>query len=130
MRWVLIAPALLALTACGTPQQQCIDQTSQDLIVLDRLIAQTQGNLARGFAYVPTVQSVPVFQPCFGPPSGAYFYGGPLTCSGNWNQTVLRPSAIDLNAEAAKLATMQKKRDQLAHQLAPAVAECKARYPQ
>lgn len=129
MRWYLLAPALLALTACGTPQEQCIRLNTHDLIVLDRLIAETQGNLSRGFAYVETVETVPVFRPCFSEPTDANPNPAPHTCLDDREQTVRRPAAIDLDAEAKKLASMRKRRDQMDHELAPAVAGCKARYP-
>lgn len=130
MKWYLIAPALLALSGCGTPQEQCIRLNTHDLIVLDRLIAETQGNLARGFAYVETVETVPVFRPCFSGPTELNPNPEPRTCLDDEERTVRRPAAIDLDAEARKLATMRKRRDEMASELAPAVAGCKARYPQ
>ncbi|MBI1170312.1 hypothetical protein GC209_02830 [bacterium] len=130
MRWYQIASALLALAACGTPQEQCIRLNTHDLIVLDRLIAETQGNITRGFAYVDTVETVPVFVPCFSPALPGNPNPTPHTCLDDREQTVRRPAAINLDAEAAKLASMRKRRDQMARELAPVVADCKARYPE
>jgi hypothetical protein len=39
--------SLLLLTACGTPQEQCINSVTRDMRVVDRLIAETEANLAR-----------------------------------------------------------------------------------
>jgi hypothetical protein len=42
---------LATLTACGTPQEQCISRNTRDLRTVDRLIAESEGNLARGYAF-------------------------------------------------------------------------------
>jgi hypothetical protein len=41
---------LALLTACGTPQEQCVARNTRDLRTVDKLIAEVQGNLARGYA--------------------------------------------------------------------------------
>ena len=46
LRWVL---SLIPLAACGTPQEQCIGAATRDMQVVNRLIAEVQGNLARGY---------------------------------------------------------------------------------
>lgn len=129
MRWYLAAPVLLSLAACGTPQEQCIRSVSHDQIVLDRLIAQTQGNLARGYALVDTVVTTPEMQDCTQSASASNPNPSPQMCFGDVATTVTNPVAIDLTAEAAKLASMQQRRAQMVKELAPAVADCKARYP-
>jgi len=50
MRPALMILPFLALAACATPREQCIGQATRDLRVLNSLIAETQGNLARGYA--------------------------------------------------------------------------------
>ena len=129
MKWYLAAPILLSLSACGTPQQQCIRSVSHDMIVLDRLIAEAQGNLARGYAYVDTVVSSPEFVDCTPDATAANPNPTPQTCFEDVPTTVTKPVSIDLNAEAAKLASMQKRRAEMAKALAPAIADCQARYP-
>ena len=129
MKWYLAAPILLSLSACGTPQEQCIRSVSHDVIVLDRLIVETQGNLTRGFGYVDTVVSQPAFLDCTPGATAANPNPPPQTCFEDVSTTVTKPVAIDLNAEAAKLASMQKRRAQMSKALAPAVADCQARYP-
>ena len=49
---------LAALAACGTPQEQCISCNTRDLRTVDRLIAESEGNLQRGYAY----ESVTVYE--------------------------------------------------------------------
>lgn len=43
--------ALAALAACGTPQEQCINQNTRDLSVLDRLIAKIKGQPCAGLCH-------------------------------------------------------------------------------
>ncbi len=129
MRWYLMAPVALCLAACGTPQEQCIRSVSHDALVLDRLIAEAQSNLARGYAYVDTVVTTTEFVDCTPDATTANPNPAPQSCFEDVPITVTKPFAIDLDAEAAKLTSMQKRRTQMAKDLAPAVAACKAQYP-
>lgn len=45
------ALTLLALAACGTPQEQCIARNTGEYRVLRSLLAETEGNLSRGYAW-------------------------------------------------------------------------------
>jgi hypothetical protein len=45
-------------------------------------------------------------------------------------QTTRQAVSIDLNAEAAKLKSLQTKRDQLAKAAQPLITQCKAKYPE
>lgn len=47
----LTALACLTLAACGTPQQQCIAQNTREYRVVSNLLAEVEGNLARGYAW-------------------------------------------------------------------------------
>jgi hypothetical protein len=131
MKSYLAGAALLALVACGTPQEQCVRMASHDLIVLDRLIAETEGNIARGYGFVQIVEYVPEFVDCT---PRRVNEGDPLPetqmCLEDMPHTVTKPVALDLQAEAAKLASMQKRRADMAKALAPAYADCQARYPE
>lgn len=42
---------LLALTACGTPQEQCIHRATGEYRNITSLLAEVEGNLARGYAW-------------------------------------------------------------------------------
>ncbi len=136
----LTAPALClllcaALAACGTPQQRCIASVTRDLRVVDRLIGESEANLARGYAYVSEVIVVPVWDYCGGPvlvqPSDG---SAPVVVPGRmcWDdqpQTVRRPVAIDPAAEQRKLAGLKQQRAKLSARAAPVVAQCQATYP-
>ena len=47
----LTALACLALAACGTPQEQCISRNTDEYRTVSRLLAEVEGNLARGYAW-------------------------------------------------------------------------------
>jgi hypothetical protein len=49
----------LALAACQTPREACVSEASEELRTVDALIAETRGNLDRGYA-LETEQEVEV----------------------------------------------------------------------
>jgi len=129
----LLIPVLLILTACGTPQEQCINRNTRDLRTIQKLVDETQGNIARGYAIEEYTVYVPVWQLCEvqvistdpnqpAPP--------PRYCFEDEPETRTRPKAIDLRAEAAKLDSLLERRDQLARAAQPVIAQCKAQYPE
>ena len=115
--------ALPFLFACATPQQACIGTVSKDLIVVERLIAETERNLARGYATVrePGVQSG--LELCVEPDDV-------LFCTTERLTVEERPVALDVTAERAKLAALQDKRRELSARSAATVAQCRAKYPE
>lgn len=128
---------LLLLASCGTPQEQCIGRETRDIRVLDRLIAESEGNLKRGYALVevvtyrdrwvqcPVALPPPVAEGETPPPPPP-----PQLCRDEVRETETRPQSIDLNAEARKLASMQEKRAILVRNAQPAIAQCKAQFPE
>jgi hypothetical protein len=130
MRQVVISAVFVALAACGTPQQQCIGSVTRDLRVVDQLIAETQGNLTRGYAIVRVTRTVPEFVDCTPEPTKKVPHPRRNSCFVDVEETVSRPAAIDLDAEAAKLASLQRKRIQLATAAAPAIQACQLQYPE
>ncbi|MCB6179582.1 hypothetical protein LHP98_15780 [Rhodobacter sp. Har01] len=127
-------PVLALLVACGTPQEQCIARVTRDLRTVDKLIAEAEGNLARGYAYEEYTVSFPVFEPCLRPgkptpenPSPPPVAG---TCRDTREETLTRPKAIDLAAEARTLDQLKAKRRQLARASEPGIAQCRAEFPE
>ncbi|PJF09586.1 hypothetical protein [Pseudorhodobacter sp. MZDSW-24AT] len=127
---------LVLLAACGTPQERCIARETRDMRVLDRLIAESEGNLARGYALEEVVTyrdrwvQCPVVlrpAPAEGEPAPVV---APQLCLDEVAETVTRPKAIDLRAEAQKLESMREKRVALARAAGPAIAQCKAQFPE
>lgn len=125
-----VFPLLAFLAACGTPQEQCIRQNTRDLRTVDRLITETEGNIARGYALEKVTitqehwgycrQSVPVGQPAL----------PPVPCLVERDITVERPKAIDLADEAKKLDGLKAKRRELSKAAEAVIAQCKAEYPE
>ncbi len=130
MRRILL-PALVILAACGTPQEQCINRGTRDLRVMEKLIAETQANITRGYAIEEYTVTVPVWQLCSAPASApGQPAPPPFYCFEQEAQTRTRPKAIDLKAESAKLQSMLDRRDQMARAAEPVIAQCKAQYPE
>ncbi len=126
-RALLLLPLL---AACGTPQQRCVSSATADLRPVDRLIAETEGNISRGYALQATTIYRDVWVPCWGG-YGAYGYrpaGG--MCIDEQAQIIERPVAIDVNEERTKLAQLKAKRKELASTASAEIARCKARYPE
>ncbi len=130
MNKVLVSVVLLGLAACGTPQQQCIGSVTHDLTVVDRLIAEAEGNLQRGYAYADVVETRPKFVDCTPDPTPKRPDPRPRQCLEDVAETVSRPVAIDLRAEAATLAGLRTKRAQLSAAAGPAIAACQRQYPE
>lgn len=127
----LLLPALLALTACGTPQEQCITRNTRDLRTIDRLITETKGNLDRGYAYEEVTIWTPSWEYCDPPPvAEGEQPPPPRLCLDEEQETIRRPKAIDLAAEAKKLDGLRTKRAQLARAAEPVIAQCRAQYPE
>lgn len=126
----LALTALLLLTACGTPQEQCISGVTRDQRVVERLIRETEGNLARGYA----LRSVTVYETEWVDCS----FGSSLNprertyrrCVDRFPITTRVPVAINLDAEAQKLESLQRKRAALARGAEPGIRACRAEYPE
>lgn len=129
MKRILI-PALFILAACGTPQEQCIAAATRDMRVVDRLITEAKGNLERGYAF----EEVTVYQTdwvdCTPHVAEGQPAPKPQLCLDEVPRTIRKAVAIDLNAEAAKLASLKTKRAQQANAAGPTIQACQAQYPE
>lgn len=128
MRRALALPLLLALSACGTPQEQCIRRETADLRTLDRLIRETEGNLERGFAFEEYQTWEWDTFTCYRPDETGRMQ--PETCERRVSVLDTRPVAINLEAEQAKLDSMRAKRVDLARRAAAATEACRQAYPE
>ena len=127
---------LVLLAACGTPQERCIARETREVRVLDRLIAESEGNLARGYALeevttyrdrwvrCPVERPVAVEGEPAPPPPPARM------CRDEVEVTITRPKGIDLRAEAQKLASQKEKRASLLRAAGPGIAQCRAEFPE
>lgn len=127
MRAALFIVPLL-LTACATPREACLDEVNREVRVLDKLIEQTQGNLARGFA-VEERQEVRTRRTfCTGKnEDGSTFR---FRCEETDTITRTIPVAIDLNAERAKLESLEQRQRQNISNAQAGIAQCIARFPE
>lgn len=127
MRLKYIALPLL-LTACATPQEQCISNANRELSIINNLVEQTRGNISRGFA-IGTEEDVIVRRGlCNGETEDGIAIK--IACDRTITRERRVPIAIDLNAEKAKLASLEERQLQLRENLANQVAQCRARFPE
>ena len=111
MRPVLPLTALILLTACATPRERCEIQATRDLRVINELITESQATLRRGYALREEQRTRFGTTICYG--SGIYDDFGYGFCWGNDTYTQLRPVAVNLDEERAKLQSLQRKKEEL-----------------
>lgn len=130
MRPMLTLPLMLALVACGTPQEQCIARETRDLRVVERLIGETEGNLQRGYALEEVFVERTVWVDCT--PRVAEGEPAPeqKVCLDEVTDVVTRPKAIDLAAEQRTLDSLRVKRRDLQRAAEGVIAACKVAYPE
>lgn len=115
---------LLPLAACVTPQALCIANAGKDIRVLSGLIASTEGNIARGYGIRTEDYFENERQVC------GMVNGDDIYCDVAVANTRNVPFAVDLNTEAAKLASLLSKRQELIQSSDAVISECKALYPE
>jgi hypothetical protein len=109
MRPLLALAVPILLAACATPQQRCEIQATRDLRVMNQLIAESQATLQRGYALREEQRTRVGATICTG--GGTDF--GYRFCWGNDSYTRLRPVAVNLDDERAKLQTLLQRREEL-----------------
>jgi hypothetical protein len=112
----------LLLIGCGTPQERCIASVTRDMRVVDRLIVAVEGNLKRGYAFEEKEVLRTRFVDCS-------VGGVAQMCLDDVTTTERSAVAVDLVAEAAKLASLKAKRAAQATEAAPAISSCRAEFP-
>lgn len=126
----ILLPVLFVLSACGTPQEQCIGAATRDMRVVDRLIAETEANLKRGYSYETVTVYTTAWVDCTPRVAEGEPAPKPRMCLNDIPQTRQRAVAIDLAAEAAKLKGLKAKRSAQAREADSAIRACKTQYPQ
>ena len=116
---------LAVLSACATPQEACISNVNRNLATVSALADQTRANLNRGFAVEERQELRERRRLCERElPDG--------TTARTFCEEVevidrTVPVAIDLNAERAKLRSLEEREAQLRAQRPALIAECRAR---
>lgn len=130
LRKVLLIP-LLFLTACGTPQDQCIRKATREIHRIDRLISESEKNLARGYSYESETITTYEWEMCVVP--GSWGPDRPMQtymCFRPETRTVQRAVPIDPVIETRKLENLRAKHKQLLLPANDAVKACKVTYPE
>lgn len=124
--------AVLSLTACATPQERCILRETRDLRVVEALIVEAQDNLKRGYALEEVTTVIPQWKNCretVQTPEGETSVVSRL-CLEDEIQTTTRPKAIDLDAEARTLRSLERKRTDLLGAARLSKERCIAAFPE
>jgi len=128
MRLALFMLPLAVLTACATPREQCISQVTRDTRILSSLINETRANLARGYALEERQEVRTVRETCRGRNEDGTTFT--FRCDETDTFTTTVPVAIDLNAERAKLASLEERFAQTQAASNQAVLQCIAQNPE
>lgn len=119
---IKLALLALLLSACASPREQCLRAATEDLRVLDQLIAQSEANLDRGYSV--RTETYPVTYPhwCAGRRGYGYF------CQRTDYRTKHIPEAIDPASEARKLKALKSKRRDVAARAQDRINRCEQQY--
>jgi hypothetical protein len=121
MRRAFLLPLLL-LTACETPREACISNANRELITLSRLVEETRGNLARGYAIGIRQEVRTIPETCRTQNAEGLITTFP--CDRTEIVDINEPVAVDLNAERAKLDSLLERQAQMQRQSQAAIAQC------
>ena len=116
--------------------EQCISTATRELRTVDRLIAETKGNLSRGYSYETEEITRTEWVICDYVQDPAPTPGAPLPkprpryCFDDVTDTVRREVPIDPALERRKLAGLEDKRRELNTRAAAAITQCQAKYPE
>lgn len=128
MRLPFILLSLAALSACATPREQCIAGANRPLATLDRLIAETRGNVNRGFA-LAEVQDVRVLRTtCEGTNEDGTSFRFP--CEETRTFTRQEPVAINVEEERVKLQQLEERRADAGLTARAQIQQCVAVHPE
>jgi hypothetical protein len=117
--------ALCALASCATSREACLRAATAELATLDRLIAETEANLARGYAIAREPYTTTTLEFCVGTGRlGGAFDVGLRYCPDVETRYRDRPVAIDPAAERRKLAQLRARRAAEAERAAARQAAC------
>lgn len=125
-RALIVLPLLVA--ACATPREQCINDVTRELRVINGLVSETQANITRGYALEEVQEVTVVRTTCEGTNEDGSTFSFPCEETRTTERNV--PVAIDLNAERAKLDSLLERQSQLQRSSDAAIQQCIAAYPE
>lgn len=120
------------LAACGTPQQRCISRNTSEYRAVSELLAEVEGNLARGYAWEERQVVRTEWDDC---PYVAISDDGDRfiayrSCVRDVIDLEQYRVPIDPAAETRKRDSLSARKAKLASSAQRAVAACKAAYPE
>jgi hypothetical protein len=127
MRLLVLSLPLIAV-ACSTPREVCISDANRELNIMNALVAETRGNLARGYALRTVETSYLVDSTCYRRDDSGEVKS--YVCQETAIDTRQEPEAIDLNAEKAKLASLEERQAQMQANARAVVQQCIAAHPE
>lgn len=136
MKRLLPITLILVLAGCGTPQERCINSATRELRTVEHLLAEVEGNLARGYAWEEYEITRSHWVACgpIDPPhpaiDGKAIKPRPRMCLEDYTDTLRRRVAIDPAAETRKRDGLIAKRATLLHSAKAQIAQCQALYPE
>jgi len=129
----LVVFGLLAVAACGTPQEQCINRETREIRHLQRMLDEVEGNLDRGYAYEDYEVPMTRWEVCGSDthtrPDGTVVEK-PRMCLEDYTVTRTREVPIDPISERNKRDGLRAKIRQLTPEANAAIRACKAEYPE
>lgn len=124
---------LLALAACGTPQEQCINRETRELRRLEGMLSEVEGNISRGYAYEEYEVPMTRWEQCgidrITRGNGTVIER-PRMCLEDYSVTRTREVPIDPVSETRKRNGLRAKIQQLTPGANAAVRACRAAYPE
>ncbi|MGJ8611449.1 MAG: hypothetical protein ACSHWY_10155 [Octadecabacter sp.] len=127
-RSALLLIPLIALTACATPRERCINGANRAVSTLDRLIAETRGNISRGYGLVEVQDVRVVRSTCEGKnEDGTEFR---FRCDETETFTRTQPVTLNIAEERTKLVQLEERRAAADRNLQAQVQQCIAVHPE
>lgn len=123
---------LLLVAACGTPQERCISRNSAELYTISNLLAEVEGNLARGYAWEERVVTRSRFTTCNRVVRDREG-NRRIISTGCWRDvadTQRFRKAIDPAAETRKAEALRERQAVLIRQQPAIIAACEQAYPE
>ena len=120
---VYALPALALLVACATPQEQCISQAYSTYNATLEQLAETEGNIARGYAIHQQEVPYEATTTCYDHKDRAY------SCTETRFRTKETPVSIDISEERRKRGDLQAALPAMQQTAESRAAQCRVQYP-
>lgn len=125
LRLPVVGIALMLVTACATPQKQCIARETAEYRAVSAQIKELEGTLVRGYALHR--QQVPYTDTRLCHVKGKKH---PIPCSRTRFRTIETPVSVDMDDVRSKLARLKAHRSKLEPAAKAAQAACIRAYPE